>query len=66
MSYLQQERKKLGLTQGEIELKTGIDSSTLSLYENNLRVPSVENAKKLGEAMGFNWVRLFEKESTDD
>lgn len=58
-------RKRIGLTQQDVEDATGIDTATLSLYENHLRLPTVKNAKKLAKFYGFSWTELF-KEGTDN
>lgn len=65
MNYLQKKRKSLGLTQSDVEKITGIDSATISLYENNMRIPTVYNAKMLGKLYGFDWKIIFENNSED-
>lgn len=60
MNYLKRKRKALGLTQADVEKITGIDSATLSFYENGLRKPTVNNAKMLGKLYGFDWKEIFE------
>ena len=60
MNKLLSERKNRGLTQMDVEVATGIDTATQSLYENGLRLPTVKNAKILGEFYRFNWMELFE------
>lgn len=59
-------RKKMGLTQQDVEDATGIDTATLSLYENYLRLPTVKNAKKLANLYGFNWTELFKEGTYND
>lgn len=54
-------RNRLGITQSEVERVTGIDTSTLSLYENGIRTPTVKNAKILGELYGIPWTEFFEE-----
>ena len=61
MNLVHKLRKKSGLTQTDVEKITGIDSSTISLYENGLRMPTVENAKKLGAFYGVNWAVFFDE-----
>ena len=53
-------REKLGLKQNEVERLTGIDTSTLSLYENGLRLPTVKNAMLLQDVYGVKWTEFFE------
>ena len=65
MNYLLKVRRQKGMTQQAVEDITGIDTATLSLYENGLRTPSVENAKKLSSALDFDWVKLYEDDDED-
>jgi len=59
MNYLLKLRKSQGLTQMDVEVATGIDTATLSLYENGVRYPTVKNAKKLGNLYKVNWFEFF-------
>lgn len=45
-------RLKSGLTQKEIELKSGIYASKISYFENYQAKPSEEEAEKLANALG--------------
>lgn len=54
------------MTQADVELATGIDTATLSLYENDVRQPTVRNAKILGALYGERWSRFFEERSEND
>lgn len=65
MNYLQTLRKKIGFTQMEVEVATGIDTATLSLYENGVRYPTIKNAKKLGSLYGVEWSDFYKEESND-
>ena len=62
MNLLQELRKKQGLTQMDVEVATGIDTATLSLYENGVRYPTVKNAQKLGDLYKVEWSKFFEEE----
>ena len=59
-------RRTLGLKQSDVEKATGIDDSTLSLYENGHRTPTVENAKKLADLMGFDWTAFYDERNNKD
>ena len=65
MNYFQKSRRKKFLTQQDVEELTGIDTATLSLYENGLRMPTVENAKKLGSVYDVPWTKFFEEDEDD-
>lgn len=66
MNTLVKLRRTLGYTQDDVERLTGIDTSSLSFYENGLRVLSVKNAKKLGELYGVSWTKFFEDGAEND
>ena len=66
MNALLKIRKTLGMTQSEVERTTGIDSSTLSLYENGIRLPTIKNAKKLGELYGVSWMVFYTEGDDND
>lgn len=66
MSHLAKIRKTLGFTQADIESATGIDASSLSLYENGLRIPPLKNAKMLGALYGVHWSKIIEWSEKDD
>ena len=66
MSYLRKLRKKSGLTQMDVEVMTGIDTSTLSLYENDIHSPTVKNAKKLGALYGVEWSDFYGDDENDE
>ena len=59
-------RRTLGLKQSDVEKATGIDDSTLSLYEHGQRIPTVKNAKKLADYMGFDWTLFFDEGNSKD
>jgi transcriptional regulator with XRE-family HTH domain len=44
-------RKKYGLTQKELALKSGVSRRTIALYETNPSKPPFENIKKLASAL---------------
>ena len=47
MKNLRELRKQQGMTQLEVQMKTGIEQTLLSKYENGERVPTVENLMAL-------------------
>lgn len=49
MKNLRKLREEAGFTQLAVQMKTGIDQSLLSKYENGERVPTVENLKILAK-----------------
>lgn len=44
-------REEKGMTQTKLVQSSGIKQSTISQYENGLRIPSLKNAKKLSDAL---------------
>lgn len=64
-NVLQDRRLTLGYTQKEVAERAGISESFYSLIENGNRRPSVEVAKRLGDALGFDWT-LFFTETSDN
>ncbi len=48
---LQRIRKEKGLSQKDLTIRTGIDSSQLSRYENGISCPSLEAAARIAEAL---------------
>lgn len=53
-------RLKKGLTLKQLADKVNVSESYCSFIETGTRKPSVAVAKKLGEALGFDWTRFFE------
>jgi putative transcriptional regulator len=51
------------LTQKEVAEKARIDRSTYAQYESGRRTPTVDNAKGIGNALGFEWTIFFAKDS---
>ena len=54
MKGLRSVRKKLGLSLVELEKITGIDASSLSRYEREEVVPSIEMAQKIAKALNIS------------
>ncbi len=53
-------REEKGLTQEMLSKITGISQNHISAIEVGTRRPSIESAKKLGAALGFDWPKLFD------
>lgn len=49
-------------SQQELADKIGMSQSGYALIETGSRRPSVETAKKIASALGFDWTRFFESE----
>ena len=50
-----------GKTQNDISKTVGITQAALSLIESGKRKPSVDVAKRLGAALGFEWTQFYEE-----
>lgn len=53
-------RKSSGKSQAEIAEAIGISRAAYSNIENGKRRPSVEVAKRIAAALGFEWTRFYE------
>lgn len=58
--WLINERKVKNMTQEEIARKTGVTRQLISILENGNSSPSVPTAKKIAEALGFDWQLFFQ------
>ena len=54
-------RRERKLTQAELGDMIGIAQRTVAAYESGERRPSIEVAKRLGDALGFPWSALYEE-----
>ena len=63
MENLKVIRLSKGLTQLAVQMRTGIDQSLLSKYENGERVPTVENLVILAECFGTSLDYLMDRTS---
>ena len=60
-------REERGWTQAELSRRTGIDTKSISRYENGQSFPSAELIDKIALAFGVKVSALFEEEErTDD
>lgn len=55
-------RNQIGLTQNEVAIRAKIERSTYAQYELGRRNPTVTNAKKIAEILGFDWTIFFANE----
>lgn len=61
MFCMKEERGAKKLTLKQLALETGTSESYMSQIESGARRPSVEVAKRIGAALGFEWTRFFEE-----
>lgn len=55
-------RKNLELTQEQVAEKAEIARQTYSMIETGERNPSVKNAKKIANALEFEWTLFFDEQ----
>lgn len=60
--WLETARINCGMTKTALAEIVNVDISVIGKYERGERRPSVETAKKIAEALGFDWTRFFEDE----
>jgi transcriptional regulator with XRE-family HTH domain len=58
--WLRNKRLEKQLTQAQLAKIVGADATMISKIEVGERRPSVELAKKIAEALGFDWTRFYE------
>ena len=56
-------RRKRNESQQEIANTVGIAQSTYASLETGARSPSVDMAKRIASALGFDWTRFFERDA---
>ena len=56
-------RRGKGLTGAEVSVQAGISQQHYSWIENGRRRPSVEVAKRIAAALGFEWTRFYEEDT---
>lgn len=62
---IKERRNELNLKQSELSLMTGIKTTTISNYENNVSTPNEQNLYKLMDALKCDANFLFEWEETE-
>lgn len=55
-------RKKNGMTQVELGKCVGVEGATITRYENNVIIPSLETLRKIADAFGIDTVYLTHSE----
>ena len=63
---IKEKRLEMGFTQAQLSKLTGIKSTTISNYENNISSPSEENIYKLMDVLECDANYLFEWEEVKD
>ena len=63
---IKERRSEIGLTQAQLSKLTGIKTTTISNYENNISSPSDENIYKLMEALKCDANYLFEWDTLEN
>jgi transcriptional regulator with XRE-family HTH domain len=58
--WLIETRKSKSMTQDEVATKSGISRQYYSFIESGDRNCPVETAKKIADALGFEWTKFFE------
>lgn len=53
-------REKAGFTQEQLAERMGVSKQAISKIELGRSKPTVENAKKLGEILHFDWTAIYE------
>ncbi|MCM8901295.1 helix-turn-helix domain-containing protein [Caldicoprobacter algeriensis] len=63
-ALIKEKRNAKKLTQKQLATLVGVDRTTISKIENGAR-PSIDNAKKIAQILGFNWTIFFNCTSDD-
>ncbi len=53
-------REAKNMTQEELAKLIGVDRTTITKIEGGAR-PSIDTAKKIGGALGFEWVKFYDE-----
>lgn len=61
--WLVELRNKKGLTQEDVAIKSDVARAYITQIETGDRRPSVQVAKRIAEAVGFEWTIFFETDS---
>lgn len=60
MVDLRKKREEKNISQEHLARLVGVQRQSISNIECGLAKPSVENAKKIGEILGFDWTEFYE------
>lgn len=58
--WLKKYREDAGMKQEEVATKAGISRTMYAHIETGFRDASVQNAKRIGEALNFDWIIFFD------
>lgn len=61
-SYLKMQRELAGLSQSELAKKTGLTQATISRWEDDLRIPNIENCLILANFYNISIDELIGRE----
>jgi putative transcriptional regulator len=64
-NWLKNLRLQRGFTQQDVAQRTKIERSYYTMIENGDRNPSVNVAKQLATAIGFDWTLFFEHQCNE-
>ena len=63
--YLKTQRELAGFTQSELAKKTGLSQAAISRWEDDFRIPNIENCLILAELYGISIDELIGREYID-
>lgn len=61
-SYLKTQRELAGLTQSELAKQTGLSQAAISRWEDDMRIPNIENCLLLANFYGISIDELIGRE----
>lgn len=64
-TWLQEKRIKKEMNHEQVAQEAGIQRAYYTMIENGNRDPSVEVAKRIAQALGFNWIIFFEDQCNE-
>lgn len=59
--WLKKLREDQNMTQAQVAERSGLCESAYCLVETGKRNPSVDSAKRIALALGFEWTKFFEE-----
>lgn len=62
ISWLRDFRVRAKMSQNDVAKKVGITPQMYNYIENGKRGVTIENAKKIGSVLGFEWTKFYEEE----
>lgn len=64
MIDLRKLRVEKGMTQEQLAAEIKTTRTVITNIENGIALPSIQTAKALGEVLGFEWWKFFERSRT--